>query len=471
MRRNPFIGRLVLLIVLFSSLPAAADAQGIGARLKAKAQQRVEGKVDEAMDKALDGIENAVKCVTGDDACMAEAKQGGKKVVVTDDSGKILPPAKQPKDSPAQNAKAVAKANENAGKGDAADGEPAGTSSAASQSAPPPAPAAASRPGEGAWANFDFVPGERILFADDFARDRVGNFPQRLELVNGNLQMVESKGKRWLESSSLNGEIAVPLPENLPQRFTVEFDFTFPGNFPIQVYSGAKPSPDEFGEGSPLPFISFGPYTAGLHSGGRTLVDMSPVVNGVRGEELAGTPARARIHVDGKYVKVYINEQRIVNAPNGDLVRGNKLFIRMPYVEEHPVLIGDITVNAGGRDMYDALLADGRVVTQGILFDVGSDHIRPESTPTLQIIGDMLKQHADLKLAVEGHTDNTGLAATNQTLSEKRAAAIVAALKSTYSIDASRLQAKGFGASKPAKPNDTAEGRQQNRRVELVKLP
>jgi outer membrane protein OmpA-like peptidoglycan-associated protein len=133
-------------------------------------------------------------------------------------------------------------------------------------------------------------------------------------------------------------------------------------------------------------------------------------------------------------------------------------------------MVGNISINAGARDMYDALLSDGRVVTQGIFFDTGSDKIGPESSPTLEMIGDMLEDHADLKLTVEGHTDNTGAAASNQTLSEKRAQAIVAYLTSTYSIAASRLQAKGMGASKPAKPNDTPEGRQQNRRVELVKM-
>ena len=109
------------------------------------------------------------------------------------------------------------------------------------------------------------------------------------------------------------------------------------------------------------------------------------------------------------------------------------------------------------------------LATQGILFDTGSDRIRPESTPTLREIGEMLKEHADLKLAVEGHTDNTGNAAANQSLSEKRAQAIVAYLGTTYVVAAERLQTKGLGQTRPAGSNDTAEGRQQNRRVELVR--
>lgn len=82
----------------------------------------------------------------------------------------------------------------------------------------------------------------------------------------------------------------------------------------------------------------------------------------------------------------------------------------------------------------------------------------------------MLTEHADLKLAIEGHTDNVGSAATNQTLSEKRAEAVRQELISRYGVDAARLAAKGLGSTKPVGPNDTPEGRQNNRRVELVKM-
>jgi outer membrane protein OmpA-like peptidoglycan-associated protein len=188
-------------------------------------------------------------------------------------------------------------------------------------------------------------------------------------------------------------------------------------------------------------------------------------------EEMNGKMVRVRIQVDGRYGKVYLNEKRVANIPNADFGRGKQIIFETTASDgDHVTLIGDISINAGGRDMYDALMADGRVVTQGVYFDVGSDRIRPESGPSLKLIGDMLKAHADLKLSVEGHTDNTGSAATNQALSEKRAQAIVNYLTATVGITPGRLSAKGLGASKPAASNDTPEGRQQNRRVELVKM-
>ena len=81
----------------------------------------------------------------------------------------------------------------------------------------------------------------------------------------------------------------------------------------------------------------------------------------------------------------------------------------------------------------------------------------------------MLKEHPELALTIEGHTDNVGKPESNQALSEKRAAAVRQYLVDNYQIDGARLQAKGLGQTKPVGGNDTAEGRQQNRRVELVK--
>ncbi|MCR5887660.1 OmpA family protein [Hymenobacter sp. J193] len=81
----------------------------------------------------------------------------------------------------------------------------------------------------------------------------------------------------------------------------------------------------------------------------------------------------------------------------------------------------------------------------------------------------LLQQNPTLRLAVQGHTDNSGTAPHNQQLSEARAAAVVATLTQA-GVGAARLQSAGFGQSKPLADNSTEEGKAKNRRVELVKL-
>ncbi len=119
-------------------------------------------------------------------------------------------------------------------------------------------------------------------------------------------------------------------------------------------------------------------------------------------------------------------------------------------------------------DLSDQLSKTGHVAVYGIHFDTGKATIQADSEAVLQQIAQLMKDDPALKLRVEGHTDNQGAAAANQTLSEKRAQAVVAWLTSNF-VPASRLTAKGFGATKPVAANTSEDGRAKNRRVELVK--
>jgi outer membrane protein OmpA-like peptidoglycan-associated protein len=87
----------------------------------------------------------------------------------------------------------------------------------------------------------------------------------------------------------------------------------------------------------------------------------------------------------------------------------------------------------------------------------------------LKEIAATLKEHGDLKILIEGHTDNVGAAASNLALSDQRAAAVKAALVADYGLSADRITTQGLGDTKPSAPNTTAAGRAQNRRVEIVK--
>jgi len=121
-----------------------------------------------------------------------------------------------------------------------------------------------------------------------------------------------------------------------------------------------------------------------------------------------------------------------------------------------------------GNQVEQQLRSEGRARLYGILFDTDSDHIKDESKTALDSLLAAARNQPAWNFSIEGYTDNVGGDAHNQTLSEKRAAAVKTYLMKA-GVDEKRLTAKGFGTSKPVASNDTSLGRSENRRVEIVK--
>lgn len=120
-------------------------------------------------------------------------------------------------------------------------------------------------------------------------------------------------------------------------------------------------------------------------------------------------------------------------------------------------------------ELAKTLQEQGSIALHHILFDTGKATIKLESSKELQLVIDVLKSDAALKVEIQGHTDNVGVKAGNLTLSQQRADAVRDYLIKTGGIAAARLTAVGFGDTKPVAPNTTDAGKAQNRRVELVK--
>jgi outer membrane protein OmpA-like peptidoglycan-associated protein len=430
---HPFVSarpRLAALVIAAAvAAPAPVQAQGFLKRVQKAAQQA-------AADAATRKAEGTARS-RAEQGVDAAADAAGRAVAG------LVP-----------GAAAAGPGADSAGRGRArvAAGAPGATPDAARPAAPP-------RPGEGAWANYDFVPGARPLFADDFAGETVGNFPRRLEFRDGASEVVEWQGRRWLSSGNA-GVFVIPLPEVLPERFTLEFDLAGSGNAMEVVFDGRS---DRYTKRPGTDFLRFGTWFAGVAGEGRD----ATVGTGYKTDQ---APVRARVMADGEYVKVFVNERRVANVPNAKLGRSKQIYVYLNgWSAESPRLIGDVRVAAGGRRLYDALAESGRVATQGVLFAPASAEVRPESAPTLKEIAGMLAAHPALRLTIEGHTDDAGDAAANRALSERRAQAVRAALAASYGVDAARLEARGLGATRPAAPNATPEGRAANRRVELVR--
>jgi len=118
--------------------------------------------------------------------------------------------------------------------------------------------------------------------------------------------------------------------------------------------------------------------------------------------------------------------------------------------------------------IFNALNTDGHIALH-INFETGKSVIQNESQKIVNDIFEMLQANADLKVSIEGHTDNVGNAAANKTLSESRAKAVMDALVAK-GINKTRLSSKGWGSTKPVADNATEEGKAANRRVEIVKM-
>ena len=328
-------------------------------------------------------------------------------------------------------------------------------------------------PTEGArkvWANFDFVPGQRTLYFTDFTDETVGNFPRRLQFKSGSMEVVELDGQRVLKATTASGFV-VPLDEALPAKFTLEIDVINRNSLSvgaptIKVYGGTAPKTDFDTDKTR---IAFGHLGWDLTGGGTTSEGQ---FTSTESEAFKGQPVTVRVLGDGAYLKLYVDGRRLANVPNANFTRAKGLFVAVEGRDDeaNAVYISSIRVAESQKSVYEALLAAGRWATQGILFETARSAVRGESAPTLKEIAAALKEHPDLRVRIEGHTDNTGSADANMRLSQERAAAVKDVLVKEHGIDASRLETAGLGDTKPVADNKTPEGRSSNRRVEVVKL-
>lgn len=116
-----------------------------------------------------------------------------------------------------------------------------------------------------------------------------------------------------------------------------------------------------------------------------------------------------------------------------------------------------------------AVVTDCEVkITQQIHFEFDKDKIRPESFPVLDAVVNVLDKNPEIKIEVQGHTDNTGTAAYNHDLSNRRAASVLRYLVE-HGVSPGRLTSRGFGFDRPLVPNDTAQNRALNRRVQFLR--
>lgn len=332
------------------------------------------------------------------------------------------------------------------------------------------------------YSKFDFIPGEKVIFFDDFSQDAVGDFPA-LWNTNGSGEVVTNSvfpGNwfRFIGNGASWTEDLLKLPEN----YTIEFDvipvsgeenemagyaFRLIKSINKNSYDhGAVP-----GDGGFLfncEYFGRTSYRAYINDFNGEFFDVSGYEENESLYQKINQKYHISIWVQKSRVRLYQNETKLFDVPKAFPLK--TLSMDRIRFEEGAALVSNVRVAVGTPDMRSKLITDGKLVTYGIYFDVNKDVVKPESYGTLKAIADVLKENPTVRVKIVGHTDSDGADAANLDLSKRRGTSVKNELVKTFGIDASRLESDGLGESQPVAPNDTPSNKALNRRVEFLKL-
>jgi OOP family OmpA-OmpF porin len=343
------------------------------------------------------------------------------------------------------------------------------------------------------FSKYDFIPGDSILYAEDFQQEAIGELPANWNTSgSGEVTTLDKYPGQWLRLHKGFTYLS-SNQKQFGENYTVEFDMILQlknnGWMYPEVFFGLFATKNEPNGGNnflkeyrknaaiiaalfPAEFkatkIRMNSYfdNKGYFSGDNKAFEAL--------EKTYGRPVHVAIQVQKERFRMWINEEKLFDVPKG-IPTGNimnQLFFQVGYTnyaeEQYGIFINNIKVATGRPDTRHKLVEEGKFSTTGILFDFQSAVIRPESYAVIKEIATALKD-SDIKIKVTGHTSSDGDDKANMELSKKRATAVKEMLVAEFGIDASRVETEGKGETQPIADNKTREGKAANRRVEFTR--
>ena len=343
------------------------------------------------------------------------------------------------------------------------------------------------------YSKFDFIPGDKILAYDDFSKDAIGDFPVTWNTNStGEVVTTSNQQGHWLLVRK-QGKFIPEYIKDLPDNFTFEYDVICNEKFSyysphLLLYfltgnnSGKEVFDYSFIPGEKRSGVKIGVHpTNGTGNGGMALEESFEDGNSVIKNEINtsqfNSHGKTKLHVSvwrqKQRLRVYFNEEKVYDLPRA--FSDNKTYATVFFEiwgdmkDQDQYLVSNIKFAVGAPDTRNKLITEGKFVTRGILFDVNSDKIKPESYGVMKDIANVLTENSSVKVKIIGHTDSDGKDGDNLSLSKRRAESVKSSLVKDFGIDAARLDTDGKGASQPVDTNNTAEGKANNRRVEFIK--
>ena len=334
------------------------------------------------------------------------------------------------------------------------------------------------------YSKFDFIPGEKVVFYEDFSQDAIGDFPA-LWNTNGSAEVVTTNlfQGQWMKFACREA-IWTDALLKLPENYTIEYD-VIPISGPesnggmagwimrlmqarnVKAWDSGS-APGQGGYWFEVAYYGRPGYGTWLYGAECEQLKTGGFKEGDEFKEKLNQKYHIAIWVQKTRVRLYQNEDKLFDSPKAfptGCVKPDRL-----RFEDGAAMISNIRIAIGAPDTRNKLMTEGKLVTYGIYFDVNKDVVKPESYGTLKDIATVLNEVPDVKVKIVGHTDSDGDDAKNMDLSKRRAASVKAELSKSFGVNGDRIETDGMGEAQPVAKNDSPVNKALNRRVEFIKL-